>query len=119
MESYVKLRKSLTNKNKKKPSSAQRTPSSAEPQAPSIDVDEQIRAHISTFSRDVDDRLASMSSSFMSRLEDLFSQFRGNMSNRSLTAEPGVSGLTPPPGQSLPLRHSVSTHVNPMRFRVT
>ena len=58
-----------------------------------------------------------MSFSIMSRLDDLFSQFRGNMSNRSLTAEPEVSGLTPPPGQSPPLRHSVSTHVNPMRFQ--
>ena len=117
MDSYVKLRKSLTSKNRKKPSSAPKTPSSAEPQTPSIDVDEQIRAHIATFSRDVDDRLASMSSSIMSRLEDLFSQFRGNMSNRSLAAEPGVSGLTPPPGQPPPLRHTVSTHGNPMRFQ--
>ena len=103
MESCFKLRKSLTSKNRKKPSSAPKTPSSVEPQAPSIDVDEQIRAHIATFSRDVDDRLTSMSSSIMSRLEDLFSQFRGNMSNRSLTVEPGVWGLTPPSGQSPPL----------------
>ena len=39
------------------------------------------------------------------------------MSNRSLPVEPEVSGLTPPTGQSLPLRRSVSTHVNPMRFQ--
>ena len=101
----------------KKPSSATKTPSSSVPQAPVVDVDEQIRAHIATFSQDVDDRLASMSSSIMSRLDELFSKFRGDMSNCSLPAEPGVSGLTPPPGQSPPLRHSVSTHVNPMRFQ--
>ena len=117
MESYVKLRKSLTSKSRKKPSSAPKAPSASEPQASSVDVDEQIRAHIATFSRDVDDRLASMSSSIMSRLDNLFSQFRGNMSNRSLSAEPGVSRHTPPPGQSPPLRHTVSTHVNPMRFQ--
>ena len=103
MESYVKLRKSLTSKSRKKPSSAPKAPSASEPQAPSVDVDEQIRAHIATFTRDVDGRLASMSSSIMSRLDNLFSQFRGNMSNRSLSAEPGVSGHTPPPGQSPPL----------------
>ena len=117
VESYVKLRKSLASKGKKKSTSAPKTPSSYEPQAPNVDVDEQIRAHIATFSPDVDNRLASMSSSIMSRLDDLFSQLRGNMSNRSLPAESELLGLTPPPGQSPPLRHSVSTHVNPVRFQ--
>ena len=84
---------------------------------PSVDIDKQIRAHIATFSWDVDDRLASMSSSIMTRLDELFSQFRSNVSNRSLPAEPEVSGLTPPTGQSPPLCRSVSTHVNPMRFQ--
>ena len=102
---------------KKKSTSAPKTSFSSEPQAPSVDVDEQIRAHIATFSRDVDDRLAYMSSSIMSRLDELFSQFRSNVSNRSLPAEPEVSGLTPPTGQSPPLRRSFSTHVNPMRFQ--
>ena len=59
-------------KSKKRSTSAPKTPSS-EPQAPSVDVDEQIRAHIATFSWDVDDRLASMSSSIMTRLDELFS----------------------------------------------
>ena len=117
MESYVKLRKSLASKSKKKSTSALKTPSSSGLQAPSVDVDEQIRAHIATFSQDVDDRLASVSSSIMTRLDELFSQFRSNVSNRFLPAEPEVSGLTPPTGQSLPLRRSVSTHVNPMRFQ--
>ena len=117
MESYAKLRKSLASKSKMKSTSAPKTPSPSGPQAPSVDVDQQIRAHIATFSRDVDDRLASMSSSIMPRLDELFSKFRSNVSNRSLPAEPEVSGLTPPTGQSPPLRRSVSTHVNPMRFQ--
>ena len=58
-----------------------------------------------------------MSCSIVTRLDELFSLFRGNVSYRSLPAEPEVSGLTPPTGQSPPLRHSVSTHVNPMRFQ--
>ena len=116
MESYVKLRKSLASKGKKKSSSAPKTPSSSRPQAPSVDVDEKICAHIATFSRNVDDRLASLSSSLMSRLGELFASFGSNVSNRSFPAEPEVLGLMPPPGQSLPLRHSVSTHVNPMWF---
>ena len=62
MESYVKLRKLLASKSKKKTSSAPKTPSSSGP---------QVRVHIATFSRDVDDRLASMSSSIMSRLDVL------------------------------------------------
>ena len=117
MESYVKLRKSFASKGKKKSSSAPKTPSSSGPQAPSVDVDEKIRAHIATFSQDVDDRLASLSSSLMSRLDELVVSFRSNVSNCSLPAEPEVSGLTPPTGQSPPLRRSVSTHVNPMRFQ--
>ena len=53
----------------------------------------------------------------MSRLDELFVNFSEKVSNRSLSAEPGVSGRTPPTGQSPPLRRSVSTHVNPMRFQ--
>ena len=112
MESYVKLRKLLASKGKKKASSAPKTPSSSRPQAPSVDVDDKIRAHIATFSQDVDDRLASLS-----RLDKLFVNFRDKVSNRSLPTEPEVSGHTPPTGQSLPLRRSVSIHVNPMRFQ--
>ena len=90
MESYVKLLKLLASKGKKKPSRAPKTPSSSGPQALSVDVDEKIRAHIATFSRDVDDRLASMSSSIMSRLYELFVSFRNNVSNRSFPAESEV-----------------------------
>ena len=39
------------------------------------------------------------------------------MFNRSLPAEPEVLGLTPHTVQSPPLRCSVSTHINPMRFQ--
>ena len=58
-----------------------------------------------------------MSFSIMTRLDELFSQFRSDVSNCFLPAEPEVSGLTPPTGQSPPLRRSVSTRVNPMRFQ--
>ena len=117
MESYVKLRKLLASKGKKKSSSALKTPSASGPPAPSVDVDDKIRAHIATFSQDVDDRLASVSNSIMSRLDELFVNFSERFSNRSLSAEPWVSERTPPIGQSPPLRHSVITHVNPMRFQ--
>ena len=51
MESYVKLRKSLASKSKKKSTSTPKTPSSPGPQASSVDVDEQTRAHIATSCR--------------------------------------------------------------------
>ena len=117
MESYVRLCKSLASKGKKKASSSVKTPSAPGPPAPSVDIDDKIRSHIAVFSQDVDDRLATMSSSIMTRLDDLFVRFNEKFSNRSLSAEPRVSGLMPPTGQSLPLHHSVSTHVNPMRFQ--
>ena len=117
VESYVKLPKSLASNGKIKSSSPPRTPSSTGPPAPSVDIDDKIRAHIATFSQDVDDRLASMSNSIMSRLDELFINFSERVSNHSLSAEPGVSGRTPQTGQPPPLRRSVSTHVNPMRFQ--
>ena len=58
-----------------------------------------------------------MSSSIMSRLDELFFNFRSNASNCSFPAEPEVSGFTLPTGQAPPLYRSVSTHVNPMRFQ--
>ena len=58
-----------------------------------------------------------MSSSIMNRLDDFFVKFNEKFTNRSVSTEPGVSGLMPPTGQSPPLRHSVSTYVNPMRFQ--
>ena len=117
MESYVRLRKSLASKGKKKSSSNIRTPSASGPPAPSVDIDDKIRAHIATFSQDVDDRLATMSNTIMTRLDNLFVSFNKRFTNCSVSAEPGVSGRTPPADQSPPLRHSVSTHVNPMRFQ--
>ena len=43
--------------------------------------------------------------------------FSDRFANRSISAEPEVSGHMPPTGQSPPLRHAVSTHVNPVRFQ--
>ena len=113
MESYVRLRKSLASKGKKKSSSDIRTPSASGPPAPSVDIDDKIRAHIATFSQDVDDRLATMSNTIMTRLDNLFVSFNKRCTSRSVSAEPGVSGRTLPADQSPPLRHSVS----PMRFQ--
>ena len=112
IEAYVRSHKSLGSKSKEKTSSSAKSPS-----APSVDVDDKIRSHFAVFSQDVDDRIASMSSSIMNRLDDFFVKFSEKFTNRSFSAEPGVSGLTPPTGQSLPLCHSVSTHVNPMQFQ--
>ena len=67
MESYVRLRKLLASKSKKKTSSSIKTPS-----APSVDIGDKIRSHIAVFSQNVDDRIAIMSSSIMTRLDDFF-----------------------------------------------
>ena len=117
MESYIRLRKSVASKSEKKTSSSVKTPSVPGPSAPSVDVNDKIRCHFAVFSQDVDDRIASMSSSIMNRLDDFFVKFSEKFTNRSFSAEPGVSELMPPTGRSPPLRHSVSTHVNPMRFQ--
>ena len=63
-----------------------------------------------------DQSLDMFSFSFLDEFSD-FMFFNTRITNRSLSAEPGVPGLTPPTGQSLPLHHSVSTNVNPIRFQ--
>ena len=114
MEAYVKLHKSLASKSKKKSSNSVKSPSTPGPSAPFVDVDDKIRSQFEIFSQDVDSRKASMSSAILNRL--LLILVIG-FTNQSIPAEPGVSGHTLPTGQSPPLRHSVSTHVNLMRFQ--
>ena len=58
-----------------------------------------------------------MSGAIVNRLDKLFMNFSDWFSNRSFPAEPEVSGHTLPTGQSPSLRHSVSTHVDPMRLQ--
>ena len=49
----------------------------------------------------------------------MLGQFKLELSNPSLSAEPEVSGHTPSSGQSLPLRRPVGTDVHPHRFQGT
>ena len=66
METYVKLRRSLASKCKgKKSSSSIKFPSAPGPSALNVDFDDCILAHFAVFSQDVDNRIASMSSSIM------------------------------------------------------
>ena len=106
---------SLASKSKnKKSSSSIKSPSASGPSAP---TDDCIVAHFEVLSQDVDNRIASVSSSIMNRLDELFINIGDGFPNRSLSAESGVLGLTSPTGQSPPFRHSVSTNVNPIRFQ--
>ena len=67
IEAYVKLRKSLASKSKKKSSSSVKSASTLGPSAPLIDVDDNIRSQFEIFSQDVDNRIASMSGAIMNR----------------------------------------------------
>ena len=73
MEAYVKLRKSLASKSKSKKSSGSiKSPSASGPSAPNVDFHDIILAHFDVFSQDVDNIIASRSSSIMNRLDELF-----------------------------------------------
>ena len=76
MEAYVKLRKSLASKSKKKNSSSVKSQSAPGPSAPFIDVDDKIVLNLRFFSQDVDNRIASMSGAIMNRLDELFIKFQ-------------------------------------------
>ena len=55
----------------------------------------------------------------MARFSEMLGQFQLSMSNRALSAESEVPGLTPLSDQSPPLRRPVCTDVHPRQFQGT
>ena len=119
MEAYVKLRKSLASKGRSR-KSVVKPPSSPGSTAPSvnIDIDVKIASQIASLSKNVDDRISTMSERLMAKFSKMLGQFQLNMSNRSFPAKPEISGRTPLSGQSPPLQSPVCTDAHPISFRV-
>ena len=113
MEAYVKLRKSLAGKSKHRKGSS-KPPSPPRSTAPiaNIDIDVRIASQVSSLSKSVDEKLVSMSEGLFSRFSNLLDQFKLEITNSSVSAEPGVSRRKP-----APMRFPVSTTVYPQRFQ--
>ena len=120
MEGYIKLRKSLTSKNRKSKSSSKSSSSPLRSTAPEIDLDSRLATQLDTVNKSMDRKLEDMSLALMSRFSAMFDQFRADFNQTSFAEDPAVPGpsvrQTEPP--SLP--HPVSTKSREgLRFRVS
>ena len=94
MEAYVKLRKSLAGKSKHRKGSS-KPPSPPRSTAPiaNIDIDDRIASQVSSLSKNVDEKLVSMSEGLFSKFSNLLDQFKLEITNSSVSAEPGYRGI--------------------------
>ena len=106
MESYVRLRKSLTSKNRKSktPRSSSSPPRST---APDSDFDHKMAAQFDSVHKAVDKKLEGMSSALMSKFSIMLAQFQSGLNPSSVSddsAVPWYSGcLTEPPSLQTPV----------------
>ena len=116
MESYVRLRKSLTSKNRK--SKTPHSSSSPRSTAPDGDFDHKMAAQFDSFHKAVDKKLEDMSSALMSKFSIMLAQFQSGLYPSSVSDEtvvPGYSGcLTEPPSLQTPV---CTTSRTGLRFR--
>ena len=118
MEAYVKLRKSLAGKSKHcKGSSKPPSPPRSTAPVVNIDIDDRVASQVSSLSKSVDEKLVSVSEGLFSKFITLLDQFKLEITNYSVSAEPGVSGRTPVPGQPAHMRFPVSATVCSQRFQ--
>ena len=117
MESYVKLRKSLTSKSRKSKSSRS---SSSPPRstAPDSDLDHKFAAQFDSVKKAVDKKLDGMSTALMSKFSLMLAQFQSGFNQSSvsdMTAVPEYSGChTEPPSLQAPVCTKSQTG---LRFR--
>ena len=110
MDSYVKLRKSLSSKSKGKSKSSVKTASSPpRSTAPDCDLDARFASQLLTINKNIDDKISAMSSGLMSQFSDMLANFQFGLTNSSLSVDPKVPGQSGSHTESPSLRHPVST----------
>ena len=112
MESYVKLRKSLSSRGKRSKSSPPRsTPHDS-------DLDHNLAAQIESVNKPVDHKLEAMSSTLMSRFSSMLENFQLRLNNPSFPEDTAVPGYSACQSEPLSLRPTVSTKSRTgLRFR--
>ena len=85
MKSYVKLRKSLTSKNRKSKSSSKSSSSPPRSAAPDFDLDSRFAAQVDTVNKSMDQKLEDMSLALMPRFFAMLDQFRAGFNQTSLS----------------------------------
>ena len=90
MESYVKLRKSLSSKGRSKSSSSSSSPSRSTPH--NSDFDHKIAAQFDSVHKSVDQKLETMSSSLISKFSSMLNQFQLGSNPLSFSDDSAVPG---------------------------
>ena len=107
MESYAKLRKSLTSKSRKFKSSSKSSSSPPRSTTPDIDLDSRFAAQLDTVNSSMDKKLEDMSLALMSRSSAMLDQFRAGFNQTSFAEDPAVPrpsvSQTEPPALPIPV----------------
>ena len=116
MNSYNKLRKSLSSKSKNKKSSLKTSSSPPQSTACDSDIDAKLSAQLITVNKNIDDKISAMSNSLMSQFSEMLASFRSSLPNSSFSVDPAA------PGQLVSHTESTSLSApstNASGFRVT
>ena len=76
MDSYIKLRKSLSSKSKKSKNPLKTSSSPPRSTAPIVDLDSRFAAQLDTVNKSMDDKLSAMSSALLSQFTVMLDQFK-------------------------------------------
>ena len=107
MESYVKLRKSLTSKSRKSKSSSRSSSSPPRSTAPECDLDNHFAAQFDSVNKVMDKKLDEMSTALMSKFSQMLAQFQPGHNIPSFSGDSAVSEYsgyhTEPPSLQTPI----------------
>ena len=116
MDSYIKLRKTLSSKSKKK-TSLKTSSSPPRSTAPDIDIDSKLSAQLITVNKNIDDKIAAISNSLMSQFSEMLASFKSSLPNSSFSVDPVVPGQSVSHTESPSLHHNVSNEYQCLRFQ--
>ena len=118
MEGYVKLRKTLSSKNKKSKTPSKSSSPPPRSTAPDVDIDSKLAAQLVTVNQSVEQTLESMSATLISRFASMLEQLKSGITQTSISEDPAVLGLSVSQTEPPSLPHSVSTKSREgLRFR--
>ena len=118
MDSYVKLRKSLSSKSKSKGKSSVKTTSSPPwSTASDSDLDARFASQLITVNNSINDKISAMSSSLVSQFSDMLDEFRVGLTNPSFSVGPKVLGQSVSHTEFPSLCHPVSTEYQRLWFQ--
>ena len=117
MDRYIKLRKSLSSKSKKSKNPLKTSSFPPRSTAPVVDLDARFAAQLDTVNKSMDEKLSVMSSALLSQFSSMLDQFKLEITNSSVSGNPGVPGPSVSQTEPPSLCHPVSTEIPRLRFQ--